>query len=237
MSDHLERSVAIDVDLARRLRLKNGLKTQDIAKQCFTNRKTVSRWFSGTQEVSVSNLPRLAKALRCTVEQLTGVEPYPEEQNGENVEQLHDPEGEFESQKSGSIAVLTSTKPNAGIKVELDSLTEEEVSAVLAAIQILIKRQQPIPLLGTRGGCMELLIHLTPEEIKILEAEIQRGALDHLKVIGVNRLEGHGPADTETTPTNPKTPAQIVEEKLIKLLRRPVEPAKPESDRNRNHGA
>lgn len=74
MSDRMERAVAISLILARKLRLMKGLKTQDIATACKIDRKTVSRWFSGKQDVSVHNLPILAGVLGCTVEELSRIE-------------------------------------------------------------------------------------------------------------------------------------------------------------------
>ena len=54
----------------KKFRIENNLKQEDLAKLANIDRTSISRYESGRQMPSAENLQKLAKALKCTVDEL-----------------------------------------------------------------------------------------------------------------------------------------------------------------------
>lgn len=63
----------------RQKRKASGLSQEQLAEQMGVSRQAVTKWESGQSAPSTENLIRLSKLLNTTVEQLTDVQPKPQE--------------------------------------------------------------------------------------------------------------------------------------------------------------
>ena len=61
--------------LIKQLREHAGISQEEIGERMGVGQNTVSQWETGTRTPRASVLPKLAKILNCTIDELFGVEP------------------------------------------------------------------------------------------------------------------------------------------------------------------
>ena len=58
----------------KEIRLRAGLTQEQLAESCNTTQNCISRWETGKVQPSIEVLRQLASVLRCTTDELLGVE-------------------------------------------------------------------------------------------------------------------------------------------------------------------
>jgi transcriptional regulator with XRE-family HTH domain len=174
-SESLPRAYTLHTATINTLLKERGCSLRAAARACGVHVGTFKKWKAGKQAVFTDHLAALATFLGCSPKQLIGEEPY----HGNS--QLPFPKPESAAADSG-IKVF----PRG--MIDMEPFTDEEAAVILNAVQILLKRNQPIPLIGKREGCVELLVNLTPEEREVLKAAIDKGELKEYGVVAVRAL-------------------------------------------------
>lgn len=57
----------------RALRKNKGYRQEDLARELFVDRSTIAKWETGEAIPRASRLPKLAKILSCTIEDLYNI--------------------------------------------------------------------------------------------------------------------------------------------------------------------